>query len=82
MSTFEFIAVLLSIIFGLAIANLLSATIDAFDQVDILVNGARQVTVSDPLSPDVATEVLIMKKPLEPAGDLLVGHGAAELPFR
>lgn len=36
----------------LTIANLLSATIDAFDQVDILVNGARQVEVSDPLSPD------------------------------
>ncbi len=36
----------------LTIANLLSATIDAFDEVDILVNGARQVEKSDPLDPD------------------------------
>ncbi len=33
-------------------ANLLSATIDAFDRVDILVNASRQVMVSDPLNPD------------------------------
>lgn len=33
-------------------ANLLSATIDAFDRVDILVNAARQVQSSDPLNPD------------------------------
>lgn len=32
----------------LTIANLLSATIDAFDQVDILVNGSRQVMTTDP----------------------------------
>lgn len=36
----------------LTIANLLSATIDAFDKVDILVNGARQITSADPLDPD------------------------------
>lgn len=36
----------------LAVANLLSATLDAFDQVDILVNAARQVTTSDPLDPE------------------------------
>ncbi|EBA15152.1 7-alpha-hydroxysteroid dehydrogenase, putative [Roseobacter sp. SK209-2-6] len=36
----------------LTIANLLSATIDAFDDVDILVNGARQVVQSDPLDPN------------------------------
>ena len=36
----------------LTIANLLSATIDAFDQVDILVNAARQVVASDPLDTD------------------------------
>lgn len=36
----------------LTIANLISATIDAFDQVDILVNGARQVIPSDPLDTD------------------------------
>lgn len=33
-------------------ANLLSATLDAFDRVDILVNAARQVVRSDPLNPD------------------------------
>ncbi|EEX09533.1 short-chain dehydrogenase/reductase SDR [Ruegeria lacuscaerulensis ITI-1157] len=36
----------------LTVANLLSATLDAFDQVDILVNGARQVIPSDPLDPE------------------------------
>jgi len=36
----------------LTLANLLSATIDAFDRVDILVNASRQVMVSDPLNPD------------------------------
>ena len=36
----------------LTIANLLSATIDAFDRVDILVNAARQVLPTDSLSVD------------------------------
>lgn len=36
----------------LTIANLLSATIDAFDTIDILVNGARQIQLSDPLDAD------------------------------
>lgn len=36
----------------LNIANLLSATIEAFDGVDILVNASRSVALSDPLSPD------------------------------
>ncbi len=36
----------------LTIANLLSATIDAFDRVDILVNGSRQILPSDPFDPD------------------------------
>lgn len=36
----------------LTLANLLSATIDAFDEVDILVNAARRVMPSDPLNPD------------------------------
>lgn len=36
----------------LTIANLLSATIDAYDRVDILVNASRQITVTDPLDPD------------------------------
>jgi 7-alpha-hydroxysteroid dehydrogenase len=36
----------------LTIANLLSATIDAFERVDILVNASRQVMKTDPLSVD------------------------------
>lgn len=36
----------------LTIANLLSATMDAFDRVDILVNASRQMAVSDPLCMD------------------------------
>ena len=36
----------------LTIANLLSATIDQFERVDILVNASRQMMVSDPLNPD------------------------------
>jgi len=34
----------------LTIANLLSATIDAFDDIDILINANRQVLLSDPLN--------------------------------
>lgn len=46
----------------LTLANLLSATIDAFDRVDILVNGSRQVLRSDPLDLDDTTlEALIMQ---------------------
>ena len=36
----------------LTITNLLSATIDAFERVDILVNAPRQVMTTDPLDPD------------------------------
>ncbi len=36
----------------LTIANLLSATIDAFDRVDILVNASRRCAISDPLDPE------------------------------
>ncbi len=36
----------------LTIANLISATIDAFDQVDILVNASRQFRATDPLDPE------------------------------
>lgn len=36
----------------LTLANLLSATLDAFDRVDILVNASRRWAVSDPLSAD------------------------------
>ncbi|WP_412506776.1 SDR family NAD(P)-dependent oxidoreductase [Roseovarius sp. SYSU LYC5161] len=43
-------------------ANLLSATIDAFDRVDILVNASRQVVASDPLNPDDdAVEMLLQQ---------------------
>ena len=40
----------------LTIANLLSATLDAFDEVDILVNASRQVITSDPL--DIENDAL------------------------
>jgi 7-alpha-hydroxysteroid dehydrogenase len=44
----------------LTIANLLSATIDAFDRVDILVNGARQIVKTDALDPeDTSVETLL-----------------------
>ncbi len=36
----------------LTVANLLSATVAAFDRVDILVNAARQMDLSDPLDPE------------------------------
>lgn len=36
----------------LTIANLLSATMDAFDRVDILVNASRQMAVSEALNPE------------------------------
>lgn len=36
----------------LTIANLLSATIDAFDRVDVLVNASRQILPTDALDPD------------------------------
>lgn len=36
----------------LAMANLLSATLDAYDRVDILINGSRQMMPSDPLDPE------------------------------
>lgn len=36
----------------LTISNLLSATVDAFDRVDILVNASRKMVVSDVLSPE------------------------------
>ncbi len=44
----------------LTIKNLLSATVDAFDQVDILVNASRQVMTTDPLDPeDTSVEQLL-----------------------
>jgi 7-alpha-hydroxysteroid dehydrogenase len=39
----------------LTVANLLSATIDAFDRVDILINAARAFITSDPLDPSDAS---------------------------
>jgi 7-alpha-hydroxysteroid dehydrogenase len=50
----------------LTIANLLSATIDAFEDVDILVNGARQVVQSDPLDPNDESLELLLKENLLP----------------
>jgi 7-alpha-hydroxysteroid dehydrogenase len=46
----------------LTIANLLSATMDAFDRVDILVNASRQIALSDPLCVgDDAVEQLLQQ---------------------
>ena len=46
----------------LTLANLLSATIDSFDRVDILINGSRQVMASDPLDlDDHSFETLMMQ---------------------
>ncbi len=51
----------------LTVANLLSTTIDAFDRVDILVNAARQMAVSDPMDPDdPAVEELMRQNMLTP----------------
>ncbi len=44
----------------LTIANLLSATIDAFERIDILVNASRQVMLTDPLDADnKAVQILL-----------------------
>ncbi|WP_170563188.1 SDR family NAD(P)-dependent oxidoreductase [Ruegeria atlantica] len=51
----------------LTIANLLSATLDAFDQVDILINGARQVIPSDPLDTDDDSVRTLLNQNLMPA---------------
>ncbi|MEO0357199.1 MAG: SDR family oxidoreductase [Pseudomonadota bacterium] len=48
----------------LTVANLLSATLDAFDQVDILVNAARQVEWTDPLDPDDTTMSMMLDQNL------------------
>lgn len=45
-------------------ANLLSATLDAFDRVDILVNASRQVLTTDPLDPDDDTIERLMQQNL------------------
>ncbi len=51
----------------LTIANLLSATIDAFDQVDILVNGSRQVRQTDPLDAEDDSVRDLLNQNLMPA---------------
>lgn len=51
----------------LATANLLSATLDAFDQVDILVNGARAVIASDPLDAEDDSVMALLNQNLLPA---------------
>lgn len=51
----------------LTVANLISATIDAFDRIDILVNGARQILPSDPLDPDDETVAQLLDMNLMPA---------------
>lgn len=48
----------------LTLANLLSATIDAFDSVDILVNASRQVVTSDSLNPDDDAVSLLLEQNL------------------
>jgi 7-alpha-hydroxysteroid dehydrogenase len=46
----------------LTIANLLSATLDAYERVDILINACRQMVPSDPLDPDNdAVEMLLQQ---------------------
>jgi len=57
----------------LTIANLLSATLDAFDRVDILVNASRQVVASDPLNADDdAVNVLLQQ-------NLMTGYRLTQL---
>ncbi|MGB7319191.1 MAG: SDR family oxidoreductase [Planktotalea sp.] len=48
----------------LTLANLLSGTIDAFDTVDILVNGSRQVLTTAPLDPDDDTVNTLLQQNL------------------
>ncbi|WP_108484439.1 SDR family NAD(P)-dependent oxidoreductase [Oceaniglobus ichthyenteri] len=48
----------------LTIANLLSATIDAFDRVDILVNASRQMMATDPLNPDDDSMEMLLEQNL------------------
>ena len=78
----------------LTIANLLSATIDAFDRVDVLVNAARQVLPTDPLSVDdtsmdelwqqnvlngLRLSQLVAKKMIKQAGEDLDGSEAGSI---
>lgn len=51
----------------LTVANLVSATLDAFDEIDILVNGSRQVVTSSPLDPDDESVINLLNQNLMPA---------------
>lgn len=51
----------------LTIANLVSATLDSFDEIDILVNGSRQVVPSSPLDPDDDSVINLLNQNLMPA---------------
>jgi len=51
----------------LTLANLLSATLDEFDRVDILVNASRQVLMSDPLNPDDDAFIELVNQNVTPA---------------
>ncbi|MEM7076639.1 MAG: SDR family oxidoreductase [Pseudomonadota bacterium] len=48
----------------LTLANLLSATIDAYDEIDVLVNASRQVLPSDPLNVDDTAMDLLLQQNL------------------
>lgn len=48
----------------LTVANLLSATIDAYDRVDILVNASRQIMVTDPLDPEDGSVAALLEQNL------------------
>lgn len=48
----------------LSVANLLSYTLDAFDQVDILINASRQIVVTDPLDVEDDSVVKLMEQNL------------------
>ncbi|MFV0334550.1 MAG: SDR family NAD(P)-dependent oxidoreductase [Tropicimonas sp.] len=48
----------------LTIANLLSAVLDSFERVDILVNACRQMVPSDPLDPDDDSVAMLIEQNL------------------
>ena len=54
-------------------ANLLSATLDAFERVDILVNASRQVTTTDPLDTDDGTLAALLDQ------NLMAGYRLSQL---
>lgn len=51
----------------LTLANLLSATVDSFERIDILVNAQRAVMTTDPFSPDDPSIDAMLKQNLLPA---------------